>query len=116
MYVTGFVVPIKKDRVEDYRAMAQEAGEVWMQHGALSYVETVAEDVPDGEVTSFALALKLEDDEVPGFAWVTYESKSHHDQVMEKVMADEFMQQQPDDPPMNMKRMFWGGFETIVQF
>ena len=66
MYVDGFVVPIKKDRVEDYREMATEAGEVWMESGALSYVETVADDVPDGEVTSFALALKLEDDEVPG--------------------------------------------------
>jgi uncharacterized protein YbaA (DUF1428 family) len=115
MYVTGFVVPIKKDRVDDYRAMAEEAGAVWMEHGALTYVETVADNVPDGEVTSFALALKLEDDEIPGFAWVTYESREHHDQVMEKVMADERMSQMPEDPPMNMKRMFFGGFEPIVQ-
>ena len=115
MYVDGFVVPIKKDRVEDYREMATEAGEVWMESGALSYVETVADDVPPGEVTSFALALKLEDDEVPGFAWVTYNSREHRDEVMAKVFADERMQVQPEDPPMNLKRMFFGGFEPIVE-
>jgi uncharacterized protein YbaA (DUF1428 family) len=115
MYVDGFVVPIKKDRVADYRAMAQDAGKVWMKHGARSYVETVADDVPDGEVTSFPLALKLEDDEVAGFAWVTYDSREHRDEVMAKVMPEMESQTQPEDPPMNMKRMFWGGFETIVQ-
>lgn len=115
MYVDGFLVPIKKDRIEDYRKMAAEAGEVWMENGALTYVETVADDVPDGEVTSFPLALKLEDDEVAGFAWVTYESKERRDECMKKVMADERMSRQPEDPPMNLKRMFWGGFETIVE-
>ncbi|HEV8178113.1 MAG TPA: DUF1428 domain-containing protein [Gemmatimonadales bacterium] len=115
MYVDGFVVPIKKDRIEEYRAMALTAGKVWMDSGALSYVETVAEDVPDGEVTSFPIALKLEDGEVPGFAWVTYNSREHRDEVMAKVMAHEDMQKMPEDPPMNTKRMFFGGFETIAQ-
>jgi uncharacterized protein YbaA (DUF1428 family) len=90
-------------------------GGVWKEHGALTYVETVADDVPDGEVTSFALALKLEDDEIPGFAWVTYESREHHDEVMKKVMEDERMKTMPEDPPMNMKRMFFGGFNPIVE-
>ena len=115
MYVDGFVVPIKKDRVEDYRKMASEAGEIWKQFGALTYVETVADDVPDGEVTSFPLALKLEDDEVAGFAWVTYESKEARDECMKQVMADERMSQVPEDPPMDMKRMFFGGFKPIVE-
>lgn len=115
MYVDGFVVPIKKDRLEDYRKMAQEAGEVWMEHGATSYIECVADDVPEGEVTSFTMSVKREDDEVVGFAWITYESRAKRDEVMKKVMEDERFQTPPEDPPMNMKRMFFGGFEPIVE-
>lgn len=115
MYVDGFVVPIKKDRVEDYAKMATEFGTFCKEKGALSYVECVAEDVPDGKVTSLPMAVKLEDDEVVGFAWVTYESKAQRDAIMKAMMEDERFQEQPEDPPMNMQRMIFGGFEPIVE-
>ena len=115
MYTDGFVLPIKKDRVEDYRAMAAKAGELWIEHGALSYVECVGDDVPDGKVTSFPISVKLEDDEVVGFAWATYNDRAHRDEVMARIMADERMKMDEENPPMDPARMFWGGFETIVE-
>lgn len=115
MYVDGFVTPIKKDRVEDYRKMATEAGEVFKEHGAQTYVECIADDIPEGKVTSFPMSVKLEDDEVVGFAWITYESRSARDETMKNAMADERFQTRPEDPPMDMGRMFFGGFETVVE-
>ncbi len=115
MYVDGFVTPIKKDRVEDYREMATEVGKVFKEHGALTYVECVADDIPEGKVTSFPMSVKLEDDEVVGFAWITYESRAHRDESMKKAMEDERFKTPPEDPPMDMGRMFFGGFETLVE-
>ncbi|MEA2346772.1 MAG: hypothetical protein QOG62_559 [Thermoleophilaceae bacterium] len=115
MYVDGFVVPIKKDRIDDYRKLAELAGKVWMEHGAVSYVESIEDDVPEGKVTSFALSVKREEDEVVGFSWVTYESRQSRDEVMAKVMADERLSMTDrSNSPMGLERMFFGGFESIV--
>ena len=67
-YVDGFVVPVRKDRVEDYRAPSQKCSAVWKEHGALDYVECVADDVQPGKLTSFPQAVQLEDDEVVVFS------------------------------------------------
>jgi uncharacterized protein YbaA (DUF1428 family) len=115
-YVDGFVVPVKKDRIDEYRDVAAKAGELWREFGALDYKECVADDVKSGEVTSFPQSVNLEDDEVVVFSWITYESRAKRDEVNEKVMADPRMNEMVDenDPPMDMKRMFFGGFEVIV--
>ncbi len=115
MYVDGYVLPVPKAKLEAYKEIASTAGKVWMDHGALSYVESVAEDVKPGVHTSFPQAVKLEEGETIIFAWVTYESRAHRDQVMEAVMKDPRMQYTPESMPFDGKRMFWGGFETIVQ-
>ena len=115
-YVDGFVVPVKKDRIDDYRAMAARAGELWREFGALDYKECVADDVKPGKVTSFPQSVNLEDDEVVVFSWITYESRAKRDEVNAKVMADPRMGEGWDanNPPMDMARMFFGGFEVIV--
>ncbi len=115
-YVDGFVVPVKKDRVEDYRAMAEQAGALWRELGALDYKECIADDVDAGKSTSFPRSVKLEDDEVVAFSWITYESKAKRDEVNAKVMAHPGMKEmmEENDPPMDPGRMFFGGFEVIV--
>ena len=115
-YVDGFVLPVPKDRVEDYREIAQRAGEIWREYGALEYYECVAEDVKPGEVTSFPQSVKMEDGETVVFAWITYESRAERDRINEKVMKDPRMSgMAPEDMPVDMKRMVYGGFETIVE-
>src|ERR1700742_4925613 len=87
-YVDGFVLPVPKKNLAKYRGMAKKAGKVWRKHGALDYVEAVADDVKKGKVTSFPQAVKLKPSETVIFAWVTYKSRAHRDSVMAKVMKD----------------------------
>ena len=72
-YVDAFVVPVRKSNIEAYKQVAEAAGRVWKEHGALDYVECIADDVKPGKVTSFPQAVKLEDDEVVVFSWIVYE-------------------------------------------
>jgi uncharacterized protein YbaA (DUF1428 family) len=111
-YVDGFVIPVGKDKVEIYKAHAKKAGEVWMEHGALSFVECVGEDVPYGQLTSFPRAVQARDDETVIFSWIVYRSRSERDAVMEKVMADPRLK---GDMPFDGKRMIFGGFEVLVE-
>ena len=115
-YVDGFVVPVKKDRIDDYRAMAARAGELWREFGALDYKECVADDVKPGKVTSFPQSVNLEDGETVVFAWITYESRQHRDEVNAKVMDDDRMKamMDPASGVADYKRMVYGGFEAIV--
>lgn len=114
-YVDGFVVPVPRDKVEDYRKMAEEAGKVWMKHGALSFHECVADDVPDGKTTDFKRSVKLEDGEVVVFAWIVYESRERRDEINARVMEDPFLKNHDmDQMPFDAKRMIYGGFREIV--
>ena len=79
--VEGFVVPVRKDKVEAYRALSRKCSAVWKEHGALHYVDCVADDVPYGELTSFPRAVQAKEDETVVFAWITYESREHRDAV-----------------------------------
>lgn len=114
-YVDGFVMAVPKDRLEDYKALARTAGAVWREHGALSYVEAVADDVAWGEVTSFPRAVQLREDEVVVFAWITYPSRAARDEINAKVMADPRLKCDPAAMPFDTKRMIWGGFSAVVE-
>jgi uncharacterized protein YbaA (DUF1428 family) len=113
-YVDGFVVPVPKKNIEAYRQMSETAGQVWKEHGALEYIECIADDVKPGEVTSFPQAVKLRDDEVVLFSWIVYESRQHRDRVIEAVMSDRRIKCDPTTMPFDGKRMFWGGFQVLL--
>jgi uncharacterized protein YbaA (DUF1428 family) len=114
-YADGFVVPVPKKKLAAYRRLARKAGRVWCKHGALEYVECVADDVKPGKVTSFPQAVKLKRDETVVFSWIVYRSRKHRDQVNKKVMSDPWMKSyDPKKMPFDGKRMFWGGFKAIV--
>ncbi|MEQ1518743.1 MAG: DUF1428 domain-containing protein [Usitatibacteraceae bacterium] len=116
-YVDGFVVPVPKAKLAAYKRMAQLGAKVWMEHGALEYVECVADDVKPGKVTSFPQSVKLKADEVVVFSYIVYKTRAQRDRIMAKVMKDprlaSFMD--PKNMPFDGKRMFWGGFKTIVE-
>jgi uncharacterized protein YbaA (DUF1428 family) len=115
-YVDGFVVPVPRQKLDAYRDMAQKAGKIWRELGALQFRECVADDVKSGEVTSFPQSVKLEDDEVVVFSWIVYESRAKRDEVNEKVMKDPRMKDMMDPKamPFDGKRMIYGGFEMLV--
>ena len=115
-YVDGFVLPVPKRKVDDYRRMARKAGKVWRQHGALAYRECVADDVKPGKVTSFPQSVKLKRGETVVFSWIVYRSRAHRDRVNAKVMSDpRITGMDPKDMPFDTKRMFFGGFDVIVE-
>jgi uncharacterized protein YbaA (DUF1428 family) len=116
-YVDGFVLPIPKRNMSAYRRMARKAGKVWREHGALDYVECIADDVKPGKHTSFPQSVKLKPGEVVWFSYIVYKSRRHRDSVLKKVMADPRLAKMMDPKamPFDAKRMFWGGFKTLVR-
>ncbi len=117
MYVDGFVVPVPKDRLADYKKLARLAGKVWKEHGALQYVECVADDAKPGKSTSFPQAVKLKEGEVVVFSYITYATKRDRDRINKAVMSDPRLahMMDPKKLPFDGKRMFWGGFKGIVE-
>jgi uncharacterized protein YbaA (DUF1428 family) len=115
-YVDGFVLPVPKKNVAAYRRMAQKAGKVWREHGALEYIECVADDVKPGKHTSFPQSVKLKSGETVVFAYIVYKSRAHRDRVNAKVMKDPRLanMMDPKAMPFDGKRMFWGGFKVVV--
>jgi uncharacterized protein YbaA (DUF1428 family) len=115
MYVDGFVVPVKKAKLDDYTAFSKKASKLWKDNGALSYVECVGDDVKAGKVTSFPQSVKLEEGEVVVFSWITYKSKEDRDRINKIVMDDPEMKKMGDNMPFDGKRMFMGGFKPILE-
>jgi uncharacterized protein YbaA (DUF1428 family) len=113
-YVDGFVIAEPKAKVETYKEMARTAGSVWKEHGALAYVETLGDDVPKGELTSFPRAVQAKDDEIVVFSWITYPSKETRDAANKKIMADERLKKMMENPPFDGKRMIFGGFKPFL--
>ncbi|MBU4608996.1 DUF1428 domain-containing protein [Achromobacter sp. GG226] len=115
-YVDGFVLPVPKDKIAEYQEIARKASEVWREYGALEYWECVADDVQPGKLTSFPQSVMLEPHETVIFAWILYRSREERDAINAKVMADpRIAGMGPDNMPFDGKRMFWGGFRSIVE-
>jgi uncharacterized protein YbaA (DUF1428 family) len=112
-YSDGFVVPVPESKREEYRALASKMAKVFRQHGANRVVEAFSDDVPHGEVTDFYRAVKAEDGEAVVFSFIEWPDKKTRDDAWSKIMQDDSMK--PEDPmPFSGQRMFWGGFEPIV--
>jgi uncharacterized protein YbaA (DUF1428 family) len=116
-YVDGIVVPVPRKNLAAYRRMARKSGKVWREHGALQYVECVADDVKPGKLTSFPQSVKLKRGEVVVFSWIRYKSRRQRDRVLAQVMKDPRLSQMmnPKAMPFDARRMFWGGFKPIVE-
>ncbi len=116
-YVDGFVIPVPKKKLTLYRRIASKAGKIWKEHGALDYMECVAEDTSAKGFLSFPKLAKAKPNETVIFSWITYKSRKHRDAVNAKVMADPRIHAlcDPKDQPFDCKRMAYGGFEVIVK-
>jgi uncharacterized protein YbaA (DUF1428 family) len=113
-YVDGFVLAVPTANRETYRQVAQTASTVFKENGALSVVECWGDDVPEGKVTSFSMAVKRKDDESVVFSWITWPSKEIRDSGMKKAMEDPRLQQGMNPMPFDGQRMIFGGFQVIV--
>ena len=117
-YVDGFVIPVPKKNKAAYTRMAKLGRKVWLDHGALSYIEAIADDAPWGKRTSFPRSVKLKKTETVWFSFITYKSRKHRDAVMAKVMKDKRMAPYMAGTakmPFDAKRMIFGGFKAVVE-
>src|SRR5262245_29556821 len=116
VYVDGFIVPVPKKKVADYRKLAKKAGKIWKEYGAVDYRECVADDVKPGKWTSFPQSVKLKPNEVVVFSWITYKSRRDRDRINKQVMSDKRIAAMGDakSMPFDGKRMIYGGFKTLV--
>lgn len=114
-YIDGFVAAVPTENKEAYRKHARDAGEVFKEYGALSFVECWGDDVPEGKVTSFPMAVKRGDNETVVFSWISWPSKAVRDAGMDKVMKDPRTQPDVNPMPFDSTRLIYGGFEPIVE-
>jgi uncharacterized protein YbaA (DUF1428 family) len=115
-YVDGFVIPVPKRKVEAYRRIAQKAGKVWIEHGALEFRECVGDDLKIKGSAPFTRAARAKAGETVFFSWIVYKSRAHRDRVNAKVINDARIASMMDEKamPFDAKRMVYGGFTVLV--
>jgi uncharacterized protein YbaA (DUF1428 family) len=115
-YVDGYVLPVPKKNLPTYRRMAQKAGKVWREYGALQFCECVGDDLKVKMAASFPRTIKLKPGEVVVFSWIVFKSRAHRDSVNAKVMKDPRLikMMDPKAMPFDSKRMVYGGFKVVV--
>ena len=118
-YVDGFITPVPDGNREAYFNAARLAAKVFVEHGALEYIDCWGDEVPPGKQTSFPRAVALEDGETVCFSWIVWDSKETRDIGMKKVMQDPRMQpgqtEVPFDQIFDHGRMIMGGFRMVAQ-
>jgi uncharacterized protein YbaA (DUF1428 family) len=116
-YVDGYVVPVPKKKIKQYQRIAQKAGKIWREHGALDYRECVGDDLNIEYCMPFTRGIKSKPGETIVFSFVIFKSRAHRDKVNAKVFKDPRISEMCDlkDMPFDCKRMLYGGFKTIVE-
>lgn len=113
-YIDGFVVAVPNENKELYKKHALDSASIFKEYGALKLVECWGDDVPEGEITSFPMAVKCQKNETVVFSWLTWPSKEIRNKGMEKAMADPRLNPETNPMPFDGMRMLYGGFEVIV--
>jgi uncharacterized protein YbaA (DUF1428 family) len=113
-YVDGFVLPVPKKNLQAYRRMAELAGKVWKEHGALEYRECFGDDLDVPYGMPFTKMVKPKRGEMVVFSWIVYKSRAHRDRVNKKVMSDSRLSNMGKKMPFDVKRMAFGGFKVLV--
>ncbi len=115
-YVDGYVLPVPVKNLQAYRRMAQKAGKVWREHGALEYRQCAGDDLDVKMGVPFPRSIKLKPGETVVFSWIVFKSRVHRDRVNAKVMKDPRLatMMDPKAMPFDVKRMLYGGFQIIV--
>lgn len=115
-YIDAIVIPISRANLDAYKRMSEEWGKACIRHGALYYSDSISDDAQPGKLTSFHQAVQLKEDELIALAWVVYRNKDERDRISKAVMDDPQLKESmdPSKTPFDGKRMFWGGFETII--
>ena len=116
-YIDGFVLPISRDRLDEYKHLVNVVAEIWKEHGALDYGEYVGDDLELEGTRSFTDLVAATEDETIVFGWVVFDSREARDLANEKVAADPRMADLIDssNSGFDAKRMAYGGFQSLLR-
>jgi uncharacterized protein YbaA (DUF1428 family) len=114
-YIDGFVAAVPTANREKYKKYAEGAAGIFKEHGALKIVECWGDDIPEGEITSFPMAVKRKDDETVIFSWITWPSKEVRDNAWKALIDDPRMQPDKNSMPFDGKRIIYGGFQVLLE-
>ena len=115
VYVDGFLLAVREDKLSEYKKLAKKSGKIWREHGALEYRECVLDEPGPAPMRDFSKAAALKAGEVAVFSWITYRSKAHRNAVNKRIMADPRMVAMCGQPmPFDTKRLNYAGFRPIV--
>jgi len=113
-YVDGFVLPVSPDKKAAYLQLAQKAAGDFEKYGATRVIEAWGDDIRDGKQTDFRRAVQATEGENVVFSWIEWPDKSTRDAAWAKMMEDPDMQPDHANMPFDGKRMFWGGFDVVL--
>ena len=114
-YIDGFVCAVSSDKREAYRAYAEKAAAFFKENGATQIMECWGDEVPGGKLTSFPMAVKLQDGETVVFSWIVWPSKAAREAAHGKMMTDPRFDPSANAWPFDGKRMIYGGFVPILE-
>ena len=120
-YIDGFVLPVPRERLNEYQRIVEAVADIWKEHGALDYREYVGDDLNLQGTRSFTDLVAATEDETIVFGWVVFYSRDARDLANEKVAADPRMADlidpliDPSNPVFDAKRMAYGGFQSLVR-
>lgn len=112
-YIDGFVAAVPTARRDEYLAHARQAASIFKEYGAQNVVECWGDDVPEGKLTSFPLAVQCKEDETVVFSWISWATRAARNEGMKKAMEDPRLSGM--QMPFDGKRMIYGGFEVVLQ-
>jgi uncharacterized protein YbaA (DUF1428 family) len=115
-YVDAYVIPVPKSKVDAYKSFSRKIGDFVKKHGALEYVDCIADDVKPGKQTSFPQAVQLGSDEIVMLSWAVYKSRQDRDRAMQTMMEEPSFKDMGKTMPVDGKRMFMGGFKVLQAF
>ena len=113
-YIDAFILPVRKDGLDAYWKAARATSKLFLEFGAISAIECLADDTPYGEVTSFPRSVQATDDEIVVLSWIVYPDKATRDAAVQRVMSDPRMEQAMKDVPVDGRRMIFGGFTKVI--
>ena len=114
-YADGFVAAVPNANKDKFIEHASIMAAVFKENGALRVVDTWGDDVPDGEVTSFPMAVQKNDDETVVFSWIIWPSKEVRDAGWKTSMDDPRMHPDKNPMPFDGKRIIYGGFDIVSE-
>ncbi len=122
-YIEGFVIACPKANRQAFIDHATRTDSMFIEWGATRVIECWGDDVPEGKVTDFRMAVKAEADEAVVFSWIEWPDKATRDAAKVKMMAmmsgdipaDPRVDAKVNPMPFDGMRMIYGGFAPVVE-